>query len=169
MTTLQRLTLLAVFSFTATALYAQPSGSAADRGLPSHLRAGEQLAQVLTSPAADARAQGLTLANQYARLSPEVDLTPAVPALVAIYRNAASEQARISAAAALQAIGDESGMQALRDGVSAQASTRVQHVSLAALLAHYGPATFEDDPALLAVATALQDQNAVRFSRPQAG
>lgn len=155
----QYLALLAALSCTAFTARAQPVHHLSQEAA-WQLRVGEQLAHVLASPTADARAQGLAVVNRYAYL--DVDLSPAVPALVSIYRNDPNDQARIAAAVALQAIGDENGMQQLRAAVGAQTSPRVQRASFAALLTHYGPSTFADDPAAIATAKELQKASEAR-------
>ena len=118
---------------------------------------GEQLSQSLTSPSAEIRIKALEHTIQFARAyGEELDLSQATPALVSIYNEDEDEQCRLAAAVALHAIGDDWGFQMLRLGIKSQPSPHVQHVTLAALMDHYGPETFEGATDLAEIAQSVK-------------
>ena len=119
--------------------------------------AGEQLARVLTSNVPEIRSRGLVQVIRYAQFTPDLDVSATVPALLSIYRSDTRESARIAAVVALQAIGDEVGMQRLYAGLPAQAAPRVQFAALASLKAYYGTAVFEGDAGMAARADRLRN------------
>ena len=111
-----------------------------------------KLADMLASPVDAERYEALFHITNIAYRLPEVDLTPTVPSLVAIYQNHPKPNYRYAALSALHAIGDEAGMEAVRDGVFLEPSLRVQYVALAATLAHFGPQAFGSDVEAVALA-----------------
>ena len=119
---------------------------------------GTQLAQSLQAPSEEIKNKAMAQTIYFARYGQGVDLSATVAPLIALYRHDADEQLRLAAVAALHAIGDETGMQALRQGVLAQPSERVQRVTLGALMDHYGPATFAGSPEVAMQAEALLDR-----------
>ena len=66
-----------------------------------------------------------------------INLKPAVPMLLDIYRDDPSEGTRIMALAALSAIGNHSAMNELREGVYRESSPRVKKLTVAALTEYY--------------------------------
>ena len=118
---------------------------------------GPQLSELLQSPIAEVRRKALghiiTMTHAF---GDELDLRGAVPALVTVYREDADEQCRLAAVVGLHALGDEGGMQQVRQGVASEPSKRVQHTALALLMDHYGPETFEGDESMARVAASVQ-------------
>jgi len=66
-----------------------------------------------------------------------LNLKPAVPYLLAVYRDDEREGTRIMALAALHAIGNRAAMDDLRDGIAREHSPRVKRLTVAALSAYY--------------------------------
>lgn len=76
----------------------------------------------------------------------KIDFSDAVPTLVKLYRKDDDANVRLYALVALYAIGDEGGMEQVRNALHAQRwPPRLQLVTLAALTSHYGPETFRMD------------------------
>ena len=67
----------------------------------------------------------------------EMNLDPAVPHLLRIYRAHGAEEYRMMAAAALHAIGDQYGMAGLEQAVDESGPSRARRVALAALVDYY--------------------------------
>ena len=111
-----------------------------------------ELVQMLASPIDAERDEALFQVTNHAYHSPDVDLTPAVPALVDIYQNDPDAVYRFAAVAALSAIGDETGMQVVRKRALQDPSLKVQYASIAALLDYYGPHVFGSDAEAVALA-----------------
>lgn len=156
--TLTSLTVL-LFLFSLTA-QAQHVGVAPASEAPLAWRAyiGEQLAGSLQSPVTEVRHNALELVIHLATYrGGEVDLSATVPVLLSIYRSDPDERCRLAAVAGLHALGDESALRQLRQGVHRQPSERVQLATLGALRAFYGPAAFEDDPTIARLAEALRE------------
>jgi len=131
-------------------------------------RLADQLTATVDAELFDALPQITNLAYR----TSDLDLTPAVPALIVIYQSHPETSYRYAALGALHAIGDETGMQAVRDGVFLEPSLRVQYVALAATLAYFGPQAFGSDAEAVALANnVLARRNAaIRFgmTRPDA-
>ncbi|MEZ4701646.1 MAG: hypothetical protein R2834_15010 [Rhodothermales bacterium] len=66
-----------------------------------------------------------------------LNLKPAVPHLLSLYRDGATEGTRIMALAALSAIGSHTAMSELREEVAYEASPRVKKLTVAALAEYY--------------------------------
>lgn len=76
----------------------------------------------------------------------EIDFSDAVPALVDLYQNDDDADVRLFSVVALYAIGDQDGMQQVRRSMYQQRwPPRLQFVTMAALVSHYGPETFAMD------------------------
>lgn len=111
-----------------------------------------ELVQKLTSPIKEERKQALRQITDLARYAPEVDFTSAVTALVEIYSNDPDDAYRQGAVIALHAIGNEAGMQGVRQHVLQEPSLHVQYVSVWALIDLYGPKAFGRNRAAVALA-----------------
>lgn len=87
-----------------------------------------------------------------------IDFSDTVPTLVDLYRSDDDANVRLFALVALYAIGDERGMQQVRQSMYAQRwPPRLQWVSMAALVSYFGPETFEMDQEAAAIAQNLMD------------
>ncbi len=129
-----------------------------------------QLVRMLVAPVDAQRDRAFQQVVQLAYYRPEVDLRPAVPVLVDIYNNDPQKKYRLAAVTALYAIGDEAGLQQVRERVLQEPSLFVQYISLKVLLAHYGPRMFAGDAS---TALRVQDvfhrwEEARRLARHQA-
>lgn len=111
-----------------------------------------QLTEMLASPIAEERDQAFQQVTDFAYRRPEIDLSPTVPVLVDIYKNDPDKTYRLAAVAALYVIGDEIGMEEVRQRFLKEPSVIVQYVSLTALLDHYGPQVFSEDAEAAALA-----------------
>lgn len=122
---------------------------------------GEQLGNDLTSSSPAIRQQAMQHIAHFAYFYGEgLDLSATVPNLLATYRGDADERSRLFALAALHAIGDEEAMQEIRQHVWSlddEASSRVQLVTLAALMQYYGEDTFAGDEEAAGLAKSLLD------------
>lgn len=119
---------------------------------------GEQLTKELDSPDPDVRASAMQHLAYFASFyGHALDLKAAVPKLLEIYENDKDVRNRLFALATLHAIGDEDAMQKIRTHVTTEESPTVQIVTLAALMDHYGPATFEGDRETARLAKELFD------------
>ncbi len=118
---------------------------------------GTQLAQSLASPSEEVRTIALQQIAYFARYHGELDLTPAVPALHAVYEEDPAEACRLAAVAGLSAIGDDAELWRLKEAVQKESSVRVQLSTLAALYDRYGPAIFERDYATARLARKVMD------------
>lgn len=139
--------LASVGALPTTAQPAQSSAAPAVKAMTAH-----ELAQMLTSPSAAEREEAFYQITNLAYRSPEVDLTPTIPVLTDIITNDPDERDRLTAVSALCAIGDESGMQRVRQRFTEEPSLVVQYVSVGALLDYYGPDAFENDAEARALA-----------------
>jgi len=75
-----------------------------------------------------------------------IDFSEAVPALVDLYQHDDDADVRLFSVVALYAIGDSNGMQQVRRSLYQQRwPPRLQFVTMAALVSHYGPETFAMD------------------------
>lgn len=117
-----------------------------------------KLADMVASPVDAERYDALPEIINIAYRLPDVDLTPTVPGLVSIYQTHPIPNYRFAAVAALLAIGDEAGMQAVRDGVFLDPSLRVQYVAIQATLEHFGPQAFGSDAGAVALANNVLDR-----------
>lgn len=139
------------------AVQAQPKSAPQPPGIWS-MFIGQQLSQSLESPTAEIRQialeQVLQLKHTYAA---ELDLTPVVPHLVAIFTNDPDPQCRLAAVVAIHTLGDEEGMQHVWAKVHRQTDKRVQYAAVAALIDHYGADAFRTDPTLTAIAAELRE------------
>ncbi|WP_456428622.1 HEAT repeat domain-containing protein [Rhodocaloribacter sp.] len=107
---------------------------------------GEQLTKELDSPDPNVRAAAMQHLAYFASFyGHALDLKAAVPKLLEIYESENDDRNRLFALATLHAIGDEDAMQKIRHRVTFEESPTIQLVTLAALMDHYGPATFEGD------------------------
>ncbi len=146
---------LSRFFFLLLLVFTLGTGSAEAQMTPDTLAArvpewaqyvGEQVTKELDSPDPGVRAAAMQhlayFASFYGRA---LDLRAAVPKLLERYENEHGERNRLFAPATLHAIGDEDAMQKIRHRVTFEESPTIQLVTLAALMDHYGPATFEGD------------------------
>lgn len=111
-----------------------------------------ELAEMLTSPIAEERDRAFQQVTDFAYRRPEIDLGPTVPVLVEIYKNDPEKKYRLAAISALYAIGDESGLEQVRQRFLQEPSLHVQYVSLQVLVDHYGPEAFAGNPEAVALA-----------------
>lgn len=122
---------------------------------------GEQLAQDLKSPSEDVRRKAMQHIAHFAYFyKDDLDLSAAVPTLLSIYKEGTDESSRLYALAALHAIGDDTAMQEVRRFVwslDREPSNRLQLVTLAALMQHFGEDTFAGDEEAARLAKALLD------------
>jgi len=130
-----------------------------------------QLADMLTSPLDARQDDALLQITNIAYRLPDVDLTPVVPGLVAIYKNHPIPQYRFAAISALLAIGDKAGMQAVRDGAFLEPLLRVQYVAVRATLEYFGPQAFGADAEAVALANNVlsRKQAARRLAKAHRG
>lgn len=105
----------------------------------------KRLARMLTSPDPEKRNRAFDRVTSLGYHASNIDLTPAVPTLIDIYHNDPKEKYRRAAVAALYAIGDEAGMEQVRQHFAHDPSLSVQYASVCSLLDHYGPRAFDDD------------------------
>ncbi|MBT8402112.1 MAG: hypothetical protein KJO98_16670 [Rhodothermia bacterium] len=129
---------------------------------------GQQIAESLESPSADIRVKSLEniilLARSY---GDDLDLTEAVPKLLSIYKSDDDERCRLAAVVGLHAINDEAGFQLIRKSIALQPSKRVQHATLAVLMDHYGPDTFEGAEDMAGIAeSVLEYYDSVSLTPP---
>ncbi|MBT8400914.1 MAG: HEAT repeat domain-containing protein [Rhodothermia bacterium] len=107
---------------------------------------GAQLGESLESPSQTVRHSALQHITYFAYFyGDDLDLTNAVPTLLRTFKEDDDERCQLMALAALHAIGNADAMQEVRSHVMRQESPQVQLVTLAALMEHYGEATFEGD------------------------
>lgn len=126
-----------------------------------------ELAQMLTSTVDAQRIRALQRVTELAYHTPDVDLTPAVPALVDIYNNDPDKRYRLAAVSALHAIGDEQGMRQVRERVLREPSLSVQYAAVGALLHHLGPYAFSGGDVPIARNIIARKEEAGRLSRTQ--
>ncbi len=107
---------------------------------------GTQLGESLDSPTQAIRHSALQHITYFAYFyGDDIDLTGAVSTLLKTFKEDDDERCQLMALAALHAIGNPDAMQEVRSHVMRQKSPQVQLVTLAALMEHYGEATFEGD------------------------
>lgn len=108
---------------------------------------GKQLQSSLESDNPFIKRQALHHITYFASFyGDDIDFSDAVPALVDLYQHDDDADVRLFSVVALYAIGDESGMQRVRSSMYQQRwPPRLQWVTMAALVSHYGPETFEMD------------------------
>jgi hypothetical protein len=108
---------------------------------------GKQLKQSLESDDPLIQSQALQHITYFSNFyGGDLDLTEAVPTLVDLYRRDDDANVRLHALVALYAIGDDRGMQQVRKYMHSQDwPPRLQFVTIAALMSHFGPQTFEMD------------------------
>lgn len=111
---------------------------------PGDTAAISALVQTLTSPVVARRDRAFHQIRDLARRAPEIDLSAAVPSLVNAYINDPHEKYRLAAVVTLYLIGDETGMQQVRQRFVREPSLTVQYVSVATLLEYYGPGAFDE-------------------------
>jgi hypothetical protein len=118
---------------------------------------GKQLHTSLASDNTFIKRQALQHITYFASFyGDEIDFSDAVPALVDLYRNDDDADVRLFAVVALYAIGDQDGMQQVRSSMHQQRwPPRLQFVTMAALVSHYGPETFAMDDGAAAMAENL--------------
>lgn len=114
-----------------------------------------ELARRIGSPNTEERRQALGRITDLAHFAPEVDLTPAVPALVEIYGNDPDEAYRLAAVVTLYLIGDERAMQGVRRRFVQEPSLIVQYASVCALIDLYGSDAFGRDREAIALARSV--------------
>jgi hypothetical protein len=120
---------------------------------------GMRLVGSLASPDAGVRMSALTETVSYAQFNEgQIDLAATVPVLLSIYRQDPEEPCRLTAVAALHAIGDATAMTLLRAFLPQQTSPRVQLATLMTLKDYYGLRTFEGDEEMAALAEALLER-----------
>lgn len=150
-----------VMGLTAFPVRAQEAGSdATEQPVPAWVRTfGEQLKTSLESENPLVKRQALQHITYFASFYGEdIDFTSAVPALVDLYRQDPDANVRLFALVALYAIGDENGMQQVRSSLHTQRwPPRLQFVTMAALVSHYGPQTFEMDEEAATMAQDLME------------
>lgn len=129
----------------------------------------QELAQMLTSPIAEKRSRAFHLVTDFAYRSPEVDLNPLVPTLVGLCKNDPDEKYRLAAVSALHALGDERGMEQLRQRFAEEPSLRVQFMSVRVLLDYYGADAFADDVEAATIANSVlaRRREVVRLAKRQ--
>lgn len=119
---------------------------------------GAQLGESLDSPSEAVRHSALQHITYFAYFyGDDLDLSNAVPTLLKTFMEDDDERCQLMALAALHAIGDADAMQTVRSHVVRQESPQVQLVTLAALMEHYGEATFEGDERVADLAKKLFD------------
>jgi len=149
---------------------AQPTQrSTANAPSTENAETASELAERLASPIDVERFQALRQVVSQANFSPEVDLTPTVPALTTIYKDAPNERNRLVAVVALSAISTEAGLRQVRQRFLRDPSLMVQYVSLHALIDHYGPGVFAGNPEALILAENVlaRKQEARRLAQMQ--
>jgi hypothetical protein len=104
-----------------------------------------KLVRMIKSPIDAQRDSALHHVGDLTRRAPEVDLSFVVPALVATYKNDPNEKYRLAAVATLHLIGDETGMEQVRERFIQEPSLVVQYVSVCILIDYYGPTAFGSD------------------------
>lgn len=108
---------------------------------------GQQLTASLESDSPKIRELALRHIIYFASFyGDNLDLSDAVPTLLDLYRNDDDADVRLYAIVALHAIGDERGMEEVRRTLYTQDwPPRLQFVTLAALVNHYGPEYYNMD------------------------
>lgn len=145
---------------TAAPSLAQQRQAPADQPVPQWVQTfGEQLRTSLESDNPFIKRQALQHITYFASFyGDDIDFSNAVPALVSLYRRDDDANVRLFALVALYAIGDENGMQQVRRSMYEQRwPPRLQLVTMAALLSHYGPETFDMDEQAAEIATNLME------------
>ncbi len=133
------------------------------------LRVSPQLVDRIGSPSVDVRTEALqTVCALAYDVDPGVDVRPAIPALLDVFRTEPDWRLQISALRALEAIGDGGSMAALRRGVGTPMEPPVRRLLFFVLLNHYGVDEVRQDPRLVAMARAVMDHDR-RTSRKSAG
>ena len=118
---------------------------------------GVQLATQLDSESRAVKSQAIQKIHYFALYQTAIDLSTTVPALVGVYKNDPDRKLRLAAVAALHAIGDDAGMQAVRKQVIHETDQQVQMVSIAALRDHFGLGTFANSKEIGQMARAILD------------
>lgn len=116
---------------------------------------GRQLAGRMRSGLPMDRSGAIEQAHYIATHHPDVDLRPAVPALIEVYRSDLVPRYRLAAVATLHAIGDEAGMRAVGTHLTEQSDRYVQIVSIAALRDHYGKNSYFDSDDVASMSQAI--------------
>lgn len=108
---------------------------------------GAQLRESLTAESPMIKRDALQHITYFAAFyGDHIDFSDAVPTLVRLYRQDDDADVRLFALVALYAIGDEQGMQQVRRAMYEQQwPPRLQFVTMAALVSHFGADTFAMD------------------------
>ncbi len=120
--------------------------------------AGTQLAANLASIDPEVSDGALEQLIVLARSMGEVDLSAAVPQLVAIFASDPDPARRTAAVVALHAIGEEEGMQRVRGLLTHETVPSVLTAAIGALNDYYGLETFKGDEDTSAIAASLIDR-----------
>ncbi len=124
------------------------------------LRVTPRLVDRIGSPSAAVRAEALHAVAELAfATSPEVDVRPAIPALLDIFRTEADGRLRTLALRTLEAVGDEAAMAALRAEVDRPMEPHLRRLLFVVLLEHYGVDEVRGDPRLFAMARSVVDHD----------
>ena len=124
------------------------------------VRASPKLVRALESRSQPTRTDALhTLGTMDAVTPGGADLRPAVPALFDVLRTDGDWRHRVMALGLLHATDDEAVMAALRAEATRPAPAAVQRLLLACLADHYGLASLQRDPNVVALAEALVDHD----------
>lgn len=121
---------------------AQPVQNSGAKALPADTVTVSELVRLLTSPIDARRDQAFHRMRELAQRVPDIDLSSAVPALVDTYKNDPDEKYRLAAVVTLYLIGDDVGMQEVRQHFAQEPSLTVQYVSVCTLIDRYGPRAF---------------------------
>ncbi len=120
-----------------------------------------QLVSALRSPSATVRTGALQAVADLAYASPEgVDLRPAIPALLDVFRTDPDDRHRVMALRSLEASGDDGAMAELRSEgwrAAKRAQPAVQRLLFFVLVDHYGLDALRHDADVEALAGALND------------
>lgn len=134
-------------------------------------RVSPQLVSALGSPSASERTRALHAVGTLAYAAPDgVDLRPAIPALLHVFRTDPDWRLRVQALRSLETSDDDGVMTALRAELERQMEPPVQRVLLAVLVDHYGMEAARRDSGMMAVAQSLieRDRRRVRGAAPRA-
>lgn len=123
-------------------------------------RVSDRLVRQIESADDDVRAAALHTVASMAVATPDLDVRPAVPALLAIVRSGLPESHRLLALSALRLSGDEGAMAALRSDVYTPATPALRRALLSTLVDHFGPDAFRYDPGMAALAQDVRNDAA---------
>jgi len=150
--------------FSAVSVHAQEEVSAPEE-VPAWVKTfGKQLKGQLESKDPAIQSQALQHITYFSSFyQDQIDFSDAVPTLLDLYRKDDDANVRLFALVALHSIGDKRGMQEVRSSLYDQRwPPRLQLVTLAALVDHYGAETFEMDRRAAAMA-----KNVIKYYKPK--